>query len=56
MSNRLPLPPDMQHLIEKRDGKERRGATSDADADAAIVPADEETDVERRSADRRSDD
>ncbi len=56
MSNRLPLPPDMQHLIEKRSGEERRGASGDGDADAAIVPADEETDAERRSADRRSDD
>ncbi len=28
MTNQLPIPPELQHLIEKRSGKDRRKSTS----------------------------
>lgn len=65
MPNELPLPPDMQHLLEKRSGEERRGSSGEPDAadgrDAVIAPTDTETAAaddspNRRKTDRRSED
>lgn len=63
MPKRLPVPPDLQHLIEKRDEPERRRATRrtaeqttpiPAQA-AAQTPADRRSGKDRRKKDRRQD-
>ncbi len=68
MTNDLPLPSDLQHLIEKRSGEERRGPSVEPDAadgsEAAIAPAENDEagtdgspgDAERRKKSRRHED
>jgi hypothetical protein len=51
MSNILPLPTELQHLLEKREREERRTVEDQQSVD---VESDNYTDVERRSgSDRR---
>jgi len=55
MSKRLPVPSDLEHLIEKRDDETvRRGQTRRRRARAQATPATEAVQPERRQrADRR---
>ena len=58
MPNNLPIPDDLQHLIEKRDGVERRstaGANEAAPSQQADAPTSDEA-TERRQAIRRTED
>ena len=67
MANSLPLPNDLQHLVEKRSGQDRRATdtsdVSDTDGAQASLSQGSETDGtdrrasrqdERRQGDRRS--
>lgn len=60
MANRLPLPKDLQHLIEKRETEDRRQQErreTATPADTPAVPADEaaaaKVPARRKKADRR---
>lgn len=48
MPNRLELPEELQNLIEKREGEERRQDSSSAEV--AADPADRRTGEDRRSS------
>lgn len=50
MPKQLPVPPELQHLIEKRSGEDRRGGKSAPPA--AEKPADRRKRTGRRKADR----
>ncbi len=55
MLDRLNIPQDLQHLIEKRGQQDRRQEQTDADADEQAVGEDAAADQapERRQSDRR---
>jgi len=66
MGNQLPIPPELQHLIEKREGEDprqtkrrsdedRRGAEPTGDADSIKTPEEAPVD-DRRSASMRRED
>ncbi|WP_425397156.1 hypothetical protein [Aeoliella sp.] len=52
MSNRLELPDDFQHLIEKREGERRQQTEQDSTVDPQQLPTGEE----RRKGERRKED
>lgn len=53
MPNRIPIPSELQHLIEKRDGEERRRAEADAESEQ---DSNEHVGRERRKTVRRKED
>ena len=57
MPNELPLPPELMHLIEKREGQDRRSEkrseTDDAQLPEADTEANETADNRRGRNDRR---
>ena len=53
MPNELPLPPELRHLIEKREGEDRRSEKRPETSDEQPPETDAATDNRRTGNDRR---
>lgn len=54
MPNDLPLPPDLAHLLEKREGEDRRQTDRRSSAPVTPITGETEAEAERAEGERRS--